>query len=492
MGGYTAGMDWKGESTLNSGPGRGGLDSLPGRRAKEVRAALSVLPREAALAGGELPLVLAAWSVADPEVAGRLLEEWLATADDDGNLSPACPLPAQLAGRVAEAQPDPERLLSRLLPGLARCVVREVDRYDARGTGLPLWPSAEEAWLPAEFAPNRFTVDLAVLLSNEVSAFCDLAEGREEFNRALDQAESEQRELDEWLKRNFWNEETALFYRYDEGRESIPDFSPCGFFPLVWGGRTVEMVEGVRPRTEDWKIADWPARAWILYFWLLLRTPHRSVMAQMIRMGLPAGASPVEAAAWTVLSAGAEVLPARPASSVLRWLDGHVRGIVRAAEAGGVVVLLGLMAWGYVHRESLNGTDFSQMERRARLACSEGRHDRAAALYGQAARRGQEAYFRYRQANEWMHLEQFGDAERAYRALLDREPDAPNVRLNLALSVWRQGRLEEALGLYRSFAEGTDTGAFPELAARARLAVDLIERQMELDRPAETVPVGSP
>ena len=57
-----------------------------------------------------------------------------------------------------------------------------------------------------------------------------------------------------------------------------------------------------------------------------------------------------------------------------------------AAEVGGVVLLLGLMAWGYVHRESLNGTDFSQMERRARLACAEGKHDRAAALYGQAAR----------------------------------------------------------------------------------------------------------
>ena len=468
------------------------MDFLPGRRAKEVRAALSVLPREAAAAGSELPLAVAAWSAADPEVAARLLEEWLATADADGNLSPACPLPAQLAGRVAEAQPDPERLLSRLLPGLARCVVREVDRYDARGTGLPLWPSAEEAWLPAEFAPNRFTVDLAVLLSNEVSAFCDLAEGREEFNRALDQAESEQRELDEWLKRNFWNEETAVFYRYDEGRESVSDFSPCGFFPLVWGGRTVEMTEGLRPRTADWRIADWPARAWILYFWLLLRTPHRGVMAQMAGMGLPAGASPVEAAAWTVLSASAEVLSARPSLPFVCWLDGHVRWIARAAKTGGAALLMGLMAWGYVHRESQNGTDFSQMERRARLACEEGKHDRAAALYGQAARRGREAYFRYRQANEWMHLEQFGDAERAYRALLGREPDASNVRLNLALSVWRQGRLEEALGLYRAFAEGADAKAIPELAARARLAVDLIERQLELDRPAETVQVGSP
>ena len=475
-------MDVPFEATLKSVQDRGWMDSLSSKQAKDVQAALAVLPREAVRAGRELPLVIAAWSVADPEVAARLMEEWLATADADGNVSPACPLVAQLVERVVGAQPDPERFLSRILPGLARCVVREVDRYDTRGTGLPLWPSVEEAWIPAEFAPNRFTVDLAVLLSNEVSAFCDLAEGREEFNRALDQAESEQRELDEWLKRNFWNEETALFYRYDEGQESVPDLSPCGFFPLVWGGRTVEMVEGLRPRTSDWKASAWSACAWIFYFWLLMRTPHHSVVAQMRRTGLPAGASPVEVAAWTVLTASADRLFGHSPSSPVRWLEAHARGLVRAAKIGGVVWVLGLMAWGYAHRESLSATDFSQMERRARVACAEGKHDRAAALYGQAARRGQDAYFRYRQANEWMHMEQFADAERAYRALLAREPNAPNVRLNLALSIWRQGRLAEALGLYRAFADGADAEALPELVARAKLAMDLIERQLELDR----------
>ncbi len=457
------------------------MDSLSGKMAKDVQAALADLPREATEAGNELPLVIAAWSVADAEVAARLMEEWLATADAEGNVFPACPLLCQLAERVADAQADPERWLLRILPVLARGVVREVDRYDAKGTGLPLWPSAAEAWVPTEFAPNRFTVDLAVLLSNEVSAFCELAKGREEFNRALDLAESEQRELDEWLNQNFWNEETALFYRYDEAQESVPDVSACGFFPLVWGGRTVEMVEGLRPRTVEWKAESWSARAWVLYFWMLLGTPHHSVVAQMRRAGIPAGASPVEVAAWTVLSASADRLVSKPRSALVRWLDAHVGGLARTAIVCGVLGLLGLMGWGYAHRESVNATDFSQMERRARLACAEGKHDRAAALYGQAARRGRTAYFRYRQANEWMHLEQFADAERAYRSLLAREPNAPNVRLNLALSIWRQGRLEEALGLYRGFAEAEDGESVPELVSRAQLAMDLVERQMELD-----------
>ena len=121
------------------------------------------------------------------------------------------------------------------------------------------------------------------------------------------------------------------------------------------------------------------------------------------------------------------------------------------------------------------------MERRARVACAEGKHDRAAVLYGQAGRRGHGLYFQYRQAGEWMHLEQYADAEAAYRAILAREPATPNARMNLALAVLKQGRREEARDLYRAIAE--EGAAMPELAARARLAAELIDRQLALDRP---------
>ena len=71
-------------------------------------------------------------------------------------------------------------------------------------------------------------------------------------------------------------------------------------------------------------------------------------------------------------------------------------------------------------------------------------------------------------------------AEAVYRELLVREPEAPNVRMNLALAVVQQGRREEALELYRALADGNE--AYPELAARARLASELIQRQIDLDR----------
>ncbi len=465
--------------------GQAWLETLPAPAAQAVQAAVAELPRAAAAAGNDLPLAIAAWILADPAVAANLLDEWLATADGDGNLRPTCPVTCQLAERVAAAGPDSDERIGRLLPGLAKVLQREFDGYDPSGTGLPRWPSAEEALFPAEFAPGRFTVDLAVLLSNEAAAFYRLAVGREDLDRAVGDAEGEQRELDVWLKESFWNEEASAFDRHDGEAGNRSDWSPCGFIPLVWEGRTEPMSAGLRTRAAEMEAATWPPRAWILFFALLLQTPHNSVLARMRRQGLPAGATPIEQAAWTVLTLGADAVRAPYLETIppaVRWLDAHGRTVTRGALAGGAALLVVLLGWGLFQRETRGEGDVGDLERRARLACEEGRHDRAAALYGKALRRGSAAYFRYRQGGEWMHLERFADAEAAYRDVLARAPDTPNARLNLALAVLKQGRREEALALYRAFAESPEAAALPELADRARLAAELVERQLALDR----------
>ena len=155
---------------------------------------------------------------------------------------------------------------------------------------------------------------------------------------------------------------------------------------------------------------------------------------------------------------------------------------MRGALAGAAALLVVLLGRGIYQRETRGGGDIGELERRARIAAEEGEHARAAAMYGKAARRGNAAYFRYRQGGEWMQLEQYADAEAAYRAVLARAPDTPNARLNLALAVLKQGRREEALELYRAFAADPASASLPELAARARLAAELVERQLALDR----------
>lgn len=488
--GYTAEMDSISERMASNRPGRAWVDTLPAPRRTVAAAALAALPTDAAAAGDRLPLAIAAWSVAEPRTAAGLVEAWLATADEVGNLTPGLPAICQLAERVADALPDPEPWVARLLPELAKAMEREFDRYDERGLGLPLWPAAAEALFPAEFAPGRFTVDLGVLLSNEAAAFCRLAEGHPEMNRAVGVAEGVQRELDDWLRESFWDEETAAFQRQDEGQAGVPDFSPCGLFPLAWEGCTETMVEGLRPRATETDSANWPPATWTLWLALLRHTPHRGVVAQMRRLGLPAGASAPETAAWAVLAANPEAISGHSISSLAAWIETHGRSLARIGLACGALLVALLLGWWIIHREGVSPGTLEDDERRARQASAEGQHARAAALYGQAARRGHAAYFRYRQAGEWMHLEQYADAEATYRALLEADPALPNARLNLALAVLNQGRRAEALDLYRAFAEA-EAEAYPELAARARLAAELVERQLALDRESAPAATGS-
>jgi tetratricopeptide (TPR) repeat protein len=470
-GAYTGAMNSNAATSPDGPPAWSGLDALP---------------RDLAAAGRDLPLAIAAWVLADPAVAAELFVAWLATADADGVPTPACcPVVCQLAERVAAVQPDPAAWVARHVPALAACLRGEFERYDPDGTGLPRWPSAAEALFPAEFAPGRVTADLAVLLSNEAAAFDRLAGDRTDLERTLDEAEGEQRELDSWLKESFWNPEASAFDREEADGVTTPDWSPAGLFPLVWGGLAEDMAVELRLRAANLDPAAWPARAWTLFFALLLKTPHGTAVARMRRAGLPAGASPPVRAAWEVLAQGVETarapyLAAIPRSA--RWVDAHGRAFARGAAAAGAVLLAGLLVRGCVQRENPGAESANELERRARIACADGRHARAAALYAKAARRGDAVYFGYRQAGEWMHLEQYAEAEAAYRAVLARAPETPNARLNLALAVLRQGRRAEARELYRAFADDPAAAATPELAARARLATVLLERQLALDR----------
>lgn len=457
----------------------------PSQSRESGASCLAGFPADVESAGESLPLVIAVWMRRDPARAARLIEGWLGTMDEKGDVAPACPVVCQWTERVAGKLPDPESFLTQVLPGLARYIQRVFERYDASETGLPRWPSADAALIPGEYAPGRFTVDLAVLLSNEAESFRRLAQGREEWGKALDVAEGEQRELDVWLRDTFWDEEAAAFHRHDPGRASEPDSSACGLFPLAWGGCGEEMAEGLRMREAGWEAGAWSPRGWILLFAMLLPTSHHSVVARMRRRGLPGGATATEAAAWTWLAAhedAARESYRRELPTVVRWLDAHGRGLARALVAAGAVVTLVLLGWWIVHRESGARTDLVELERRAYQASAEGDHARAAVLYGQAGRQGHAIYFRYRQANEWMYMGQYDAAEAAYRAILNEEPDAPNVRLNLALAMLGLGRREDALTLYRAIAESEETKRHPEHRERARLAVELIERQLALDR----------
>ena len=76
-----------------------------------------------------------------------------------------------------------------------------------------------------------------------------------------------------------------------------------------------------------------------------------------------------------------------------------------------------------------------------------------------------------------MHLGHWAEAE-AVIAPCWPKPDTPTC-VNLALAL--TGRLPRP-GTHREFAGEEAAAAYPELAARARLAATLIDRQLELDQ----------
>ena len=470
-----------------AGPGEAWLERLPAAEAPGAEAALRGLPLDAEGAGEGLPLAIAAWTLAEPAKAAELLEGWLAKSDAEGRLAPFCPVVCQWAERIAAALPEPGPFLERALPGLARALRREMEACDPQGRGLPKWPDAGSAWAPGEWARGRYTPDLAALLSNEAQAFGRLARRQgDAYADAVDEAREEKWEIDEWLKNSFWDEEAAAFHRHDEGKESEPDLTACGYVPLAWEAAGAEMAEALRLRAAGMGPEGWTARGWATFYALVLGTPHASVAARMRRAGLPAGAGAAEAAAWGVLAAGADGYREKMFGEVpgpARWLDANGRRLARGAAAAAGMLAVALLARGLVMGEKADGgVDLAEMERKARLASEEGRHGEAADIYADAARRGRGELFRYRQAGEWMRMGRAAEAEEIYRKLLEAEPGNPNARLNLALAVLRQGRRGEALRLYREFASGPDASEHPDLAERARLAAELVQRQIALDR----------
>lgn len=132
------------------------------------------------------PLVQA-WARIDEEVAGELLEtavQEFAAAEEPlqrVNLSEetaerGIPLPlfAQAASLLAEQVTDATRI-AQLIPDLETCTRRILAAVDPDATGRPQWLRHEDAWIPETYAPDTCSAALAAMLIGEIDALAGLA-----------------------------------------------------------------------------------------------------------------------------------------------------------------------------------------------------------------------------------------------------------------------------------------------------------------------------
>ena len=71
-------------------------------------------------------------------------------------------------------------------------------------------------------------------------------------------------------------------------------------------------------------------------------------------------------------------------------------------------------------------------------------------------------------------LGRFAEAESSFRMALGAEPRSSRYRLNLALSLYRQGKSKEAAAIYKDV-ESSGSTTDPDLAERASVALRLAE-----------------
>ena len=364
-----------------------------------------------------------------------------------------------------------------------RDVVRWVEAYDPEGRGLARWRNREEALFPEDWEEGWVTVDAMVLMSRELHAVMDAGYGGAD-GEGLDFAEGCLRDLDDWLAESFWDPERERMMRWDEeGEEELEeDESPAGFFALAWPGAEAGLTEALRPRClASVKLGaegGWTVRGWLKFFEVLLADGvHRQIWSEMARRGLPGEATEAQRAEWERLKDEA-------------WMRREeAPGWVRKVEAGGgralgalagvaVAALLGAGAvcWG-AGVAGRGAAEAQAAEREAEAALVEGAWGRAAARWGALAKRGgaDGDYYRYREAGALMRGGRWEEGLAACEELLERHPEAPNVRMNRGLCLLRLGRRKEAVEAYRALAEDA-RGAeeWPSVAVRARRALGLL------------------
>lgn len=478
-----------------------------------------VLPRTSEEAGRDWPLAAWMWCRRDPKVAAQLLEGCLAAGRGGGEggeeMTLLFPAVCQLAEQVSKRLPEGEgtEFLLRMIRGWGEGAEAWMDGYDREGRGLAVWPSAEQALFPAVWGKGRVSAELLVLLSNEISVVERHGVNAGVPARILDLLEGYRRELDEWLTGAFWNAETTEVQRYEPGQGLVADESPCGMFLLAWTGLRPEMTDAIRSRAPQG--TGWTVRGWLWFLALMMDSPHRQVVARMLAEGIPAGATEREA----VLGEAMVSWGRAQRTPLPRWM-GRMEGSAADAGKGGttfqangrrgkrrvrwggllcvaaVAAAVGLAgvgaSIGSLWREGANhdselllarGTPL-EVERRARQLEEDGHPAEAAMLYADlVARGGDDArYYVYRLAVARMAEGDWAAAEALCNRLLAVDSSSPNVRMNRALCVLQGGRRAEALGAYRALAEDEQMREqFTDIAARAQLAVTLLEGQMRLD-----------
>lgn len=484
---------------------------------------------------GRFPLrslyaLVRAWREADEKVAVRLVRTVLASLPASGALPAELhpdsgaqtghttwPLLVSCVWSLRKAS-GASKLVEEALPALRGYLQWALDYFDPQGQGAPAWKKAEESPTPETFDADLFSAGLAGMLLRETDLFFELLDQHPDL--ALDTAEiSLARErIEDHLLSELWDEEAGIFRdRYRSGK-TVTRITVSGVLPLLWPGleakaraallRHLQEKGTLHRRTgwaawQAWEDDPTPAPVRCDHQLLLLDRVREVSLPTAVQIGVrvaetlehclsegrpfPAQlnqtspdddtASPPHAeidGACLYLLCKSPLLLKHPqsVSKVATRLDEN-RNLLAVACLGALLLLMGVLAL----REWRGGAMDSEAAAAAFGLTEQLINSRQ---FDQALKGLQEMEGRVSQKSLdfytgmiRFHQGDFAAAEHHFRAAADADGREAEAMMNLALSVFRQGKLDDALNLYEQIIQQFDQRN-PQFAQMARAAMNVI------------------
>ena len=478
--------------------------------------------------------LVSAWRYADPDVAKDILKSALACQRSDGSIParcradgaavvyPARPLFARSAAMIWNETRD-TAFVDHVLPKLKRHLEWALKHYDPAGTGSPCWQSADEAFIPATFDRNLASADIGTFLVCETEAFLDLC-GTSPMHAANQTVLAAYRDLlVSKLESTLWNPKTRSFPDRYMGGEAIERITLSALTPLMWDNLPARYEEALLkqltsprqfggkkgiPLWIEWEGDADPAPVHADHQILLLEALARrgareetkilaqSVSAELsdqfaangfIRDSLGAktasrssqslGAKSSEACASALTAVLVGVTAERVSEGAfggrLKWLTRHGQAVVTGAAAALIIVVLSVTL-AFMSKKTLPRQSIEALAGLARQYYVEGNYDQAISICNNLLPGTDNSrMIELIMANALLQKGDLPAAENHYRNILRSDPKSHVALMNLGLTLFHQGRMDESRDLYQRVVNLCGDQQ-PALKRHAETAIELI------------------
>ncbi len=458
-----------------------------------------------------------AWSMVNPPVAAHLVKSILAAQDPSGAIPrivrpdgfhdrqwAPLPLLARSAWLAWQAEPSRE-FHDFVMPRLHRYLTWTISYFDPDESGLPVWRDDREAWTPELYRHTSASADLPSLLIAELDALRDLSRVVASGGPSLDYLLGYRSRLNRNLSGFFWNPPACLFQDRASNGAHVDKITLAATLPLLDTSLPRDMLQPVSeflqpggPLRDPRGVREWSEGAagsapplvreehQLLILDALAEsgavaiaaTLRRDLAAAFQTENLPTLDAVRAALRIAILGRSVQATPAFSlVSPLLTKLDRR-----RILVSVGLLVLFGALLLGlvgaYIVKRSFTLQATETSAGLARRHYLDGNFSEAKRIINEILDSGRTYPGLYLSlGNAEFRLNNLDAAAQAYHKELEQDGNTVAATLNLALTLVKGQRAEEAIPLYQEVTNRFST-ANPAVAQQAALALRLLEQNL--------------